>query len=277
MLQRVRAAHPTAGLYQAAELQWWWGVERSTDTMPQLFWFDDDDAPIAGVVATDFGGGSSAVYVSTTLVVSVMPDATPEWTGHVVGRGLAHAAEMGVESIELEVDRADEVMRDLLSGHGFKVVEDGLVECWLDTDARPEVSPLADGYRLRSRSETGHLAHHMTDERRPDIEPRLQQTSLYRPDLDLVVLDDADQPAAYGMFWFDPVTATGVVEPMRTLDDHQQRGLARHVLTAGIDRLAAAGARRISIGYEPENPASGHLYRSAGFEPHRQTDVFGRS
>ena len=44
--------------------------------------------------------------------------------------------------------------------------------------------------------------------------------------------------AAYGLFWFDPATATGLVEPMRTEDDHQRRGLARHVLTAGVDLLA---------------------------------------
>jgi predicted GNAT family acetyltransferase len=53
--------------------------------------------------------------------------------------------------------------------------------------------------------------------------------------------------------------------------------LSRHLLTTGIDLLAQAGARRISIGYEPDNPASGHLYRSIGFEPHRQTDVFSNT
>ena len=24
LLQRIRGAHPTAGLYEAADLQWWW-------------------------------------------------------------------------------------------------------------------------------------------------------------------------------------------------------------------------------------------------------------
>ncbi|MBT6445273.1 MAG: GNAT family N-acetyltransferase, partial [Acidimicrobiaceae bacterium] len=68
-------------------------------------------------------------------------------------------------------------------------------------------------------------------------------------------------------------TATGVVEPMRTKDEHQQQGVARHILTAGLDRLANAGAERVSIGYEPANPASGHLYRSVGFEPIKYTDL----
>src|SRR3954469_9781289 len=93
------------------------------------------------------------------------------------------------------------------------------------------------------------------------------QTSLYRPDLALVVFDRHEHVAAYGLFWFDPETATGLVEPMRTEDDHQQRGLARHVLTSGIDRLAEDGATRIKICFEPGNPASRNLYLSAGFRP----------
>lgn len=116
--------------------------------------------------------------------------------------------------------------------------------------------------------------HRMTQPRRPDVEQRLLQTSLYRSDLDLLVLDSADNIAAYGLFWHDPKTSTGVVEPMRTQDDYQRRGLARHILTTGVDLLAEAGAGRISITFEPENPASSHLYRSTGFQPHRQTDVF---
>lgn len=107
----------------------------------------------------------------------------------------------------------------------------------------------------------------------PDVEERLQQTSLYRSDLDLVVHDAQGNVAAYGLFWYDPTTATGLVEPMRTENDHQRRGLARHVLTAGVDLLANVGAERIKIVYDPDNPASGHLYRSVGFEPHRHTDM----
>lgn len=49
-----------------------------------------------------------------------------------------------------------------------------------------------------------------------------------------------------------------------------------HILTTGVDLLAETGAEHISIGFEPDNPASSHLYRSVGFEPHRQTDVFTR-
>ena len=226
------------------------------------------------MISTDWGDGSSAVYEETTLVLIVMPGATPDWVAHVVERGLVHAAESGIGAVELEVDRADDVMRDLLFGHGFTIKEDGLIECWLAANARPGISPLPDDYRLSTRHDTTQRPHHMTDPRRSDFEQRLLQTSLYRSDLDLVILDHEDNPAAYGLFWYDPETATGVVEPMRTHDDQQQRGLARHILTTGIDLLAAAGAERVSIGFEPGNPASSHLYLSVGFVPHRRTDVF---
>jgi GNAT superfamily N-acetyltransferase len=116
----------------------------------------------------------------------------------------------------------------------------------------------------------------MIERNGPDVEQHLLQTSLYRPDLDLVILDRDDNNAAHGLFWYDPETATGLVEPMRTEDDHQRRGLARHVLTSGIDLLAGAGAVRIKICFEPDNQAARHLYLSAGFEPVKQTDVLAR-
>ena len=268
LLQRVRRAHPTAGLWEAADRQWSWRTPRPTDELPQLFWLDAGDEPAAAAIVTAFG-------TSVTFAPIVLPDAAADVVAHVVERGLAHAAECGVESVELEVDRADDTLRALLADREFVATEESLVEAWLSTHERPAVAPLADGYRSSTRAASPDGAHHMTTGGRnhPDLEVRLSQTSLYRSDLDVVVHDARGDVAAYGLFWYDPTTATGLVEPMRTQDDHQRRGLARHVLTTGLDLLARAGANRIKIVYEPDNPASGHLYRSVGFEPHRHTDV----
>lgn len=267
LLQRIRQAHPTKGLYEAADLQWWWRTPRSTDTLRQLFWLDLLGRPEAAVIATDWGE-------RIALDPIVMPDATPDWVAHVMERGLAHARELGFGAVELEVNRADEVLRETLMKHGFAIKEDGLVETWLAANARPDISPLQEGYRLVSRLDTTVYPHHMIKRSGPDVEQRLRQTSLYRSDLDLVILDGDGSNAAHGLFWYDPETATGLVEPMRTEDDHQQRGLARHVLTTGLDLLAKAGAIRIKICFEPGNPAAKGLYLSVGFEPVKQTDVF---
>lgn len=271
LLQRIRSAHPTAGLFEAADLQWSWRLPRPTDDVPQLHWVDDAGRPCAAVVLTDDGD-------RTSLDPFVLPDATPEWLAHVVGRGLAHAAATGRHALRLEVDRHDAVLHQVLAAHGFEVAGDGVVEAWLAAADRPAVSEQPAGYRLSSRLEAASGPHHLASAARhhPDVEARLRQTSLYRPDLDLVVHDDSGGVAAYGLFWYDPVTATGLVEPMRTEDAHQRRGLARHVLTGGLDRLAAAGAERIKICFEPGNPASSHLYLDAGFVPDRRTVVLAR-
>lgn len=146
----------------------------------------------------------------------------------------------------------------MLFNHGFAVEENGAVEAWLSARDRPEISAIHEDYRLSTRADPMRRPHHMTSSERnhPDTEERLRHTSLYRPDLDLVVHDQHDNVAAYGLFWHDPVTATGLVEPMLTEDDHQRRGLARHVLTTGVALLASAGAQRIKIVYDADNPAS---------------------
>ncbi|MFM2072688.1 MAG: hypothetical protein RLZZ623_2952 [Actinomycetota bacterium] len=267
LLRRVRNAHPTKGLFEAGDMQWRWRIERSTDSLPQLFWFDEGGRPEAAVITTDWGGPIG-------LDPLVMPDASPEWVAHIIERGLVHAGRAGFETVELEIDRADAFTRAAVIGHGFAIKDVGLVETWLSAEARPAISPLRNGYRLVDRVDTTSRPHHMIGRSGPAVEARLRQTSLYRPDLDLVVLDSDGNAAAYGLFWFDPETATGLVEPMRTEDDHQQRGLARHVLTSGVDRLAEAGATRIKICFEPSNPASRNLYLSVGFAPTAQTDLF---
>lgn len=270
LLQRLRGAHQTKGLFEAADLQWWWRTPRSTDELPQLFWFDQLGRPEAAVIATDWGS-------QVALNPMTMPDADPDSVAHLIERGLGHASEHGLDTVSLEVDREDDVLRDVLAGHGFAIEEDGLVETWLSRDARPDVSPLHDDYTLMNRVETSQRPHHLIKRSGPDVEDRLRQTSLYRPDHDLVVLDRDGTNAAHGLFWHDPVTATGLVEPMRTEDEHQKKGLARHVLTAGIDLLARAGAERIKICFRPGNAAAKGLYLSVGFEPVKQTDVFSGS
>ncbi len=266
--QRVRNTDPTAGTYEAADHQWWWRAPRSTDNVPQLFWFDDV-GPVAAAVTIDCND-------RVAIVPIVMPDAPAVWVEHVLRRGLTHAGECGfdVVDLEVEVNSADKVTRAFLVNQGFTNEESGLVETWLAANARPTISELHPGYQLSSRASALQSPHHMISRNDATIQDRLRQTSLYRPELDLVVHDSDGDVAAYGLFWYDPATATGLVEPMRTEDDHQGRGLARHILTTGVDLLAKAGAKRVKICFDANNPVSKHLYLSVGFEPTRQTTIF---
>jgi ribosomal protein S18 acetylase RimI-like enzyme len=270
LLHRVRSLHPTAGLLDAADLHWWWRAPRSTDSVPQLFWFDHAGRPEAAALVTDWGDG-------IVLDPIVMPNAAPDRVAHVIERGLAHAGVLG--SVDVVIDSADHVMREVLIGHGFSDEQHdklNVADAWLTVGAPTPVSPLHKDYRLCSRLDTLGRPHHMIGRNGPELEARLRQTSLYRPELDLLVLDAGNRVAAYGVFWFDPVTAAGLVEPMRTENDHQRRGLARHILTAGIDLLAQAGAERIKVCFKLTNAAAKELYLSVGFKPDKQTAVLSR-
>ncbi len=269
LLQRIRRADPRAGLLEAADLQWWWRAPRSTDALGQIFWFDDE-GPTAAVIATDWG---DAVAVDPIVGPATEPRAVAE----VLERGLDHLGRSGLGPVEVVLDTADTVMRAVLVRRGFHALDDAptvVFDAWLAARDRPPVAPLADGYRLACRVDTAGVPHHFVGRNGPDVEARLRQTSLYRPDLDLVVLDGDGQVVAHGLFWADPETGTGLVEPMRTEEEHQGRGLARHVLTAGVDRLADAGMDQVKICFRPDNPTSRHLYLGAGFVPDKLTVAY---
>ena len=62
---------------------------------------------------------------------------------------------------------------------------------------------------------------------------------------------------------FDPVTGVGLVEPVRVEDEHAGRGIGYAMISAGLDRLARAGATTLKIGWESER--AGQLYARLGF------------
>jgi hypothetical protein len=72
LLQQMRLATPAGGLWEAADVQWWWRQERPTDSCGQLFWLDEQGEPVAAVIVTDF-------FHSVRCDVLVLPE--DSWFG----------------------------------------------------------------------------------------------------------------------------------------------------------------------------------------------------
>ena len=123
---------------------------------------------------------------------------------------------------------------------------------------------MPDGFVLVDRAKETTKPHPMRRRSGEAVEARLRQCSLYDPALDLAVETAEGEVAGYALFWFDPATLVGLVEPMRVEDAYQRGGLARAMLTAGLDRLASRGARRLKVGYASD--VARRLYVGAGFE-----------
>ncbi|HEX4980772.1 MAG TPA: GNAT family N-acetyltransferase [Ilumatobacteraceae bacterium] len=266
LLHRARTNDATAGLWEAADLQWWWRRDQHPDPALQIFWFDDD-APVAAVIFTNWGGRWGCDVISATGDPSTVSEVV--WP-----RALEQIDRLGSGSVEVVAEDDDVTLLEALADAGFEPTGEVGVATWMPAACRPQVSPLADGFVLLARDQTWETqpatpprAHHMIGRNGDHVAARLAECPLYRADLDLAVYAQNGDVAGYGLFWADPVTGVGLVEPMRTEDAYQGLGLARHVLTSGLDRLAAHGCSTLKVSYIEGNEAARRLYLSAGFSP----------
>jgi GNAT superfamily N-acetyltransferase len=268
LLQRARRSNPTGGLWEAADLQWWWRRDQHQDPAHQTFWLDHD-VPIAAVVLTDWGGRWACDLLSADHDLSGVVDTV--WP-----RALGQIDALADATVEMTVRDDDPALVDLVTRAGFEATDELDVTAWMPAADRAGPTPLADEFELVARSDVATLPHHMIPRNGEQVGARLSECSLYDSALDLVVYASNGDVAAYGLFWADPVTGVGLVEPMRTEAAYQGLGLARHVLATGLDRLAARGCSRLKVSYLPGNEAARRLYLGVGFRPGSTSRTYRR-
>ena len=255
LLQRARLADAEAGVWEAADLQWWWRTPRRSDAVGHLFWMDDE-GPVAGVVLTDWGRAWGCDLI-------VVPGASTVPLPTVWARAVEAIDALGLAAVEVLARDDDLELLALLAGAGFVADDDTSGITCMNAHERPDVAALPEGFVLVDRAGKTTRPHPMRRRSGEGVEGRLRQCSLYDPALDLAVESAEGETAGYALFWFDPVTEVGLVEPMRVEDAYQRRGLARALLTAGLDRLGKRGARRLKVGYGTDVARA--LYVGAGF------------
>ena len=254
LLQRRRLADPQGQVWEAADLQWWWPRDRHDDPADARVWFDGA-GPVAATVFTRWG--------SDRLGCDVLADADfgPAWD-----YAAQRSSQLGVARVEMAVPEDDREAQGAARRAGFVPSEDAYAVSWLDPgDRRAPVEDLPIGYRIVSRAHDRSRAHPMVRRNGAQVEDGLRQCSLYDPGLDLAVVAPDGAVAGYALFWPDPVTGVGLVEPMRVEDEHAGRGLARQLLDAGLRGLTARGCARLKVSMEPANVAAVRLYTGAGF------------
>jgi predicted N-acetyltransferase YhbS len=242
-------------LWEAADLQWWWRTPRHSDSIDQLLWIDDE-GPVAGVLLTEWVGRWACDPILVPGVSTV-----PLPTVWACAVEAIHVLALDVVEVLVRDDDAD--LRDLVAGSGFIAEEGCCGTTWMDSRDRPDVVALPEGFVLVDRAQETAKPHPMARRSGSEVETRLRQCSLYDPALDLALETSDGQAAGYALFWFDSVTAVGLVEPMRVEDAYQRRGLARSLLTTGLERLARLGADRLKVGYSTD--AARRLYTGSGF------------
>jgi ribosomal protein S18 acetylase RimI-like enzyme len=254
LLQRRRLADPVGEVWEAADLQWWWPRHRHDDPADARVWYDGAE-PVAATVLTRWKPDRFSCDVLADL------DFEPAWAF-----AAQRCAQLDVSSIEMQLPDGDTAVGAAAQRAGFEPSADTYAVCWLDPAGRREPRcRLPDGYRIVSRADDRARPHPMSGRNGAQVEEFLRQCSLYDPGLDLAVLAPDDTVAGYGLFWPDPVTGVGLVEPMRVEDAHAGQGLAAQLLDAGLRGLLTRGCSRLKISVEPSNTPAVRVYTGAGF------------
>jgi ribosomal protein S18 acetylase RimI-like enzyme len=257
LLQRARRADSQAGLWEGADVQWWWRTPRESDEVEKPFWIDDE-GPVAGVLLTSW---TDDAWQCDPVVA---PGASNLVRGVVWKRAIEHAAKHAATGFEVPVRDDDRTFQELAersrltAGHQDSTA-------WMDAGDRPDVQAPPEGFVLVDRTQRRDAPHPMRHRNGDRVATRLGQCSLYDPALDLAIETADGRIAGYSLYWFDPATKVGLVEPVRVEDEFQRQGLARAMLSAGVDRLVARGAHRVKISYETD--AASALYQGLGFRP----------
>ena len=258
LLHRMRLEEPRSGVWEAADFQWWWRRPRASDEVATPVWVDDAGRPVAAAVLTAWPRAWWLDILRLPgLPMSLDDVAGPAWAA--IGRL------DGPPAVEALVRADDAELAAWFGARGFATAGESW-SGWQAAADRPAVATLPAGYRLADRAVRGADVapeHPMVGRNGPEVEARLRQASLYDPRLDLAVLASDGSVAGYALFWHDPVTGVGMVEPVRVEDAHASRGIGYAMISAGLDRLARAGAVRLKIGWETDR--AGALYTRLGF------------
>jgi mycothiol synthase len=96
---------------------------------------------------------------------------------------------------------------------------------------------------------------------------RVMRTPGFEIERELVVVAPDGRCAAFLVYWLDPVTRSGLFEPVGCHVDFQRMGITRALMIEGMRRMIAGGMTSAVVKHMTDNPASTALYRAVGFTP----------
>jgi ribosomal protein S18 acetylase RimI-like enzyme len=99
----------------------------------------------------------------------------------------------------------------------------------------------------------------------PDEYVNVMRTPGFHRDRELVVVAPDGRFAAFLIYWLDPISKSGLFEPVGCHRDFQRRGLTKALMLEGLRCMAAHGMDIAIVKHFAGNEAASSLYRSVGF------------
>lgn len=187
---------------------------------------------------------------------------------------LLRAANSDASAIGTDLMDGDTTRRDLLLARGYTPGTHTMLYTTRSLDEPIPPSVLPDGFAIRSVAGEHEVdavcAVHdgsFTPKWTHDEYLAVMRTPGFAVERELVVVAPDGRFAAFLVYWLDPVSRSGLFEPVGCHRQFQRRGLAKALMYEGMRRMAAAGMRSAIVNHYANNPPAAALYRSAVFRP----------
>jgi mycothiol synthase len=181
------------------------------------------------------------------------------------------------EWITSEALECDTLRRDLLASRGY--IADPEPDFFVTTrslQADIPASVLPDGFSIRAvagepEADAVQAVHASAFGRvwQPGEYLQVMRSPSFHIERELVVVSPDGRFAAFLVYWIDPISKSGLFEPVGCHPDFQRLGLTKALMYEGLRCMAAQGMTMAMVVHEApdDNPASTALYRSVGFNP----------
>lgn len=185
------------------------------------------------------------------------------------------AANVANETVNSDVMDCDPVRRQLLEARGYRDTGPSHIHTNRSLRGALPDMPLPHGYTFSTAAEFGNPdaigschASAFGSSWPPGTYAAVLATPGFDASRELLVIAPDGRPAAFTVWWPDPVSRIGLFEPVGCAAEFQRRGLTRALLFEGMRRMQAAGMTTAAVNHElpEENAASAGLYASIGFE-----------
>jgi mycothiol synthase len=97
---------------------------------------------------------------------------------------------------------------------------------------------------------------------------KVMRTPGFNVERELVVVAPDGRFAAFVVYWLDPVSKSGLFEPVGCHKDFQRKGLTKTLMYEAMRRMVKTGMETALVGHNTDNDAAIKLYTSVGFREH---------
>lgn len=229
---------------------------------------------LQGIIVVEQKYPAFDVFIHPQFRTIELETALIEWAEQLqLSRFPAKESE-GHQQLMIDTRSNDKIRLTILSQRGYQIQAQPHMHGTIrDLSSTIPAVSLPEGFTIRGTNEADveQLCNvHMSAFRStwtPEAYLRVMRSPGFDPARELVVVASNGQFAAFLVYWCDPVSKTGLFEPVGCAQEFQRRGLTRMLMYEGMHRMVEAGMTRAMVNHEHEerNPASSGLYRAVGF------------